>query len=179
MLFGVVRIAVVAACSPTCDQPHKSEPAVLGWQDDRNAKWTALRVWGNEEWVKRGEAPLLWLDAACVAPDVTIDRSLALLPLYLAGVQQTVILAGPTFLSRLWCACSRELAVQRDGVHAICRRDDAVDMERGSIRPMHGSMHGQMYGESVLRSSTQVCDGNLLLPPDGWITRTRDGGASG
>lgn len=60
-------------------------------------------MWGEHEREQRGgEEPLLWLDAASVSPDVPLDRSLALLPLYLAGTQQMVVLLGPTYLDRLW-----------------------------------------------------------------------------
>ena len=31
------------------------------------------------------------------------ERAVAMLPLYLAGVRRMVILAGPSYLSRLWC----------------------------------------------------------------------------
>jgi hypothetical protein len=74
---------------------------MTAWHDPRGAKWDALQKWAELERAQRGE-PLLWLDCACVAGDVPIDQSLAMLPLYLAGVQQMVVLAGPTFLSRLW-----------------------------------------------------------------------------
>ena len=33
---------------------------------------------------------------------VSADMPLDLLPLYLAGVQRLLVLAGPTYLSRLW-----------------------------------------------------------------------------
>ena len=55
------------------------------WHDDRAAKWEALCEWAEEERKQRNEDPLLWLDAACVSPDVSIERSLNMLPLYLAG----------------------------------------------------------------------------------------------
>ena len=73
------------------------------WHDDRPAKWDALREWAEHERAQRGAEPLLWLDAACVSPDVPIDRSLAMLPLYLAGTQRMVVLLGETYLERLWC----------------------------------------------------------------------------
>ena len=50
---------------------------------------------------ERGEAPLLWLDAACMAPD---DWGLLeLLPHFTVGCQRFVMLAGPTYAGRLWC----------------------------------------------------------------------------
>ena len=73
------------------------------WHDPREAKWAALRAWAERYEAEHGAPPLLWLDAACVAQDSSTDRSLALLPLYIAGCQRMVVLAGSTFLERLWC----------------------------------------------------------------------------
>ena len=66
------------------------------WHDSREAKWDALRAWGERDVVDRGGESLLWLDAASVSRDMPLERSLALLPLYLAGVQRMIVLAGPT-----------------------------------------------------------------------------------
>ena len=41
-------------------------------------------------------------DKACIPQD-DIDRSLACLPVFLAGCQQLLIVAGPTYCERLWC----------------------------------------------------------------------------
>ena len=48
-----------------------------------------------------GREPKVWLDKACIDQN-NIDESLAALPLYLAGCSQLVVLAGPTYASRLW-----------------------------------------------------------------------------
>ena len=73
------------------------------WHDSRRSKWAALREWAARYETEHGAPPLLWLDAACVPQDSSTDRSLALLPLYIAGCQRMVVLAGPTFVERLWC----------------------------------------------------------------------------
>ena len=73
------------------------------WHDPREAKWAALRAWAERYEAEHGALPMLWLDAACVAQDNSTDRSLALLPLYIAGCQRMVVLAGSTFIERLWC----------------------------------------------------------------------------
>ncbi len=68
----------------------------------RKCKWEALCAWAEHERTQSGEEPLLWLDSACVKSDLPVDRSLAMLPLYLAGTQRMVVLLGSTFLERLW-----------------------------------------------------------------------------
>ena len=73
------------------------------WHDSREAKWAALRAWAARYEAEHGAPPMLWLDAACVPQDSSTDRSLALLPLYIAGCQHMLVLAGSTFIERLWC----------------------------------------------------------------------------
>ena len=42
------------------------------------------------------------IDKACIDQN-NIDRSLACLPVFLAGCQKLLIVAGPTYTRRLWC----------------------------------------------------------------------------
>ena len=88
-----------------CHEALGNERSVFvshSWHDSRAEKWNALRAWARHEKAQRGEEPLLWLDAACVSPDMPIDRALAMLPLYLVGTQRMVVLLGATYLGRLW-----------------------------------------------------------------------------
>mmetsp|Transcript_48481 Transcript_48481/g.155902 ORF Transcript_48481/g.155902 Transcript_48481/m.155902 type:complete len:206 (+) Transcript_48481:2379-2996(+) len=39
------------------------------WHDSRQGKWAVLKRWAERDTAERGTAPLLWLDAACVAPE--------------------------------------------------------------------------------------------------------------
>ena len=41
-------------------------------------------------------------DKACLRQD-NIDKSLASLPIFLSGCEHLLILAGDTYVSRLWC----------------------------------------------------------------------------
>ena len=68
------------------------------WHDSREGKWAALKRWMERETAERGTAPLLWLDAACVAPEDA--GALELLPLLVSGCQRFLILAGPTYANR-------------------------------------------------------------------------------
>ena len=68
------------------------------WHDSREGKWAALQQWAESDTAERGTAPLLWLDAACVAPEDA--GALELLPLLVSGCQRFLILAGPTYAQR-------------------------------------------------------------------------------
>ena len=67
------------------------------WQDDGAKKFARLHehAWGATE-------PTIWLDKACI-PQTDIDASLAVLPIFLAGCQQLLVILGPSYPTRLWC----------------------------------------------------------------------------
>ena len=67
--------------------------------DDKNEKYAALRRWC----IGAGEGATIWLDSVCM-PNDDLTRSLACLPIFLSGCEQLVLLVGPTYASRLWCA---------------------------------------------------------------------------
>ena len=71
------------------------------WSDDGDTKLDRMHRWA---WTQdAGEAGvLLWLDKACIDQD-NIDASLQGLPVFLSGCKQLLVLAGPTYHSRLWC----------------------------------------------------------------------------
>ena len=74
------------------------------WHDDAKRQFDALSRWVTtfrEE--NDGTLPVCWFDRACV--DIAnVGQSLACLPVYLSGCKQLIMLAGPTFTERLWCA---------------------------------------------------------------------------
>ncbi len=72
------------------------------WHDDGSQKWAALRSWADDFERATGRPPKVWLDKGCIDQQ-NIDASLAALPLYLAGCDRLVVVAGPTYASRLWC----------------------------------------------------------------------------
>ena len=74
------------------------------WQDPGDQKFEALQEWGDEYRSKHGgKEPLVWLDKACVDQN-NIDQALTALPVFLAGCDELVVLNGPSYSSRLWCA---------------------------------------------------------------------------
>uniref|UniRef100_A0A7S4EW07 TIR domain-containing protein n=1 Tax=Chrysotila carterae TaxID=13221 RepID=A0A7S4EW07_CHRCT len=73
------------------------------WRDNAAAKFAALRTWCTEFEHVHGRPPLVWLDKACIDQS-NIEKDLACLPIFLAGCKHLLIVAGPTYTTRLWCA---------------------------------------------------------------------------
>jgi len=72
------------------------------WHDDPNYKWEALQIWRREfKSMHGGREPLLWIDRCCIDQS-SVLADLPNLPVYLAACRNLIILAGPTYLSRLW-----------------------------------------------------------------------------
>ena len=69
------------------------------WSDPGEPKFGALKAWAVEEGVDAGQ---VWLDKACIDQE-RIEASLACLPVFLAGCKKLLVVAGPTYVSRLWC----------------------------------------------------------------------------
>lgn len=72
------------------------------WCDPPEMKWAALQRWRREFKAQNRREPKVWIDKYCL-DQTDIRASLMCLPIFLAGCQQLLILAGPTYLSRLWC----------------------------------------------------------------------------
>lgn len=81
------------------------------WSDDGDIKYDKLHEWdrergGDGDEMSPSGAPgseaLIWLDKSCINQQ-SINESLAALPIFLAACQKLLILAGPTYSSRLWC----------------------------------------------------------------------------
>ena len=65
-------------------------------------RYAALTTWVKKFEAEHRRMPWVWLDKASIDQD-DIERSLSCLPVYLAGCRQLLVLAGPTYVERLWC----------------------------------------------------------------------------
>ena len=70
------------------------------WNDDGPKKFDKLHEWAKE--FGKGENVLIWLDKSCI-DQMRLDDQLACLPVFLAGCEKLVVLAGETYATRLWC----------------------------------------------------------------------------
>jgi hypothetical protein len=106
-----------AAAQPTKELFEKTEKANLhevdafishSWSDDGDAKYVRMKEWAA------GRDVSIWLDKACL-DQRDITTSLAGLPVFLAGCKQLLVLAGPTYASRLWCVMEIFVFVRMGG----------------------------------------------------------------
>ena len=76
------------------------------WRDEEElpgAKYAALCAWAHDYRLAHdGASPTVWIDKACILQS-NVSEELACLPIFLAGCQQLLVCAGPTYSSRLWC----------------------------------------------------------------------------
>jgi len=72
------------------------------WRDDGAAKFAQLREYASERETASGKPCTIWLDKACIDQD-KIEQSLAVLPLFLAGCHDLLVLPGASYGTRLWC----------------------------------------------------------------------------
>ena len=66
------------------------------------AKYEAIARWARRHEARTGVEATIWLCKACIDKD-NLDVSLACLPVFVAGCQQVLVAAGPTYTGRLWC----------------------------------------------------------------------------
>ena len=99
----------------------RTKPAALGecaaflshsWQDDGMAKYEALNAWSIRQ---KADERSVWLDKACIDQKANIDDQLVALPIFLSGCKQLLIIAGPTYTSRLWCTMEVFTFVRMNG----------------------------------------------------------------
>jgi hypothetical protein len=69
--------------------------------DHASLKWKVVKRWCEEFCVERRRAPTLWLDKICI-DQAELDADLQCLPIFLAGCNRFLVLAGATYVSRLW-----------------------------------------------------------------------------
>eukprot|EP00398_MALV-I-01_sp_L67-1_P000639 gene639-206_t len=89
------------------------------WHDNGKKKFAALKSWCEKFETKNGRHPRLWLDKACI-DQKEIASDLLCLPLFLAGCETLLIIAGPTYTERLWCVMEVFVFLQMGGsIHRV------------------------------------------------------------
>jgi len=88
-----------------------SVPAGLGyvdvfishsWSDDPAAKWKALSEWCARFSAEHKREARCWIDKYCIDQNA-IEANLTCLPVFIAACDRLLVLAGETYLKRLWC----------------------------------------------------------------------------
>ena len=72
------------------------------WSDDGKEKFAAIKKWATDFEKANGRLPTMWLDKACIN-QADIQSDLLCLPVFLSGCDELLIVAGPTYITRLWC----------------------------------------------------------------------------
>ena len=107
--------AIFSATSTTAELYPKTHSLELGacdaflshsWHDDWTLKYKALKEWGADYVPPSGgQDVVVWWDRACIQVEPSqLSQALSCLPIYVSGCRRMVVLAGPTFPERLWCA---------------------------------------------------------------------------
>eukprot|EP00913_Durusdinium_trenchii_P026227 g24606.t1 len=97
------NVLLQALSTPCGLQEMKTcHPEIHSWHDDPESKWEALQAWRTAFKAQHQREPRLWIDKYCI-DQTDIEASLVCLPVYLASCHTLLIIAGSTFLHRLWC----------------------------------------------------------------------------
>ena len=72
------------------------------WYDSPEEKWKALSAVADEFHKKNKRYPTFWLDKCCIDQQ-NIGDSLKVLPVFVMASKKMLVLAGPSYMSRLWC----------------------------------------------------------------------------
>ena len=126
------------------------------WADDAEEKYNAIKVWAEAFEKRHGREPLLWVDKFCV-DQMDIQRSLRGLPIYVFGSRELLVLAGPTYCSRLWCI-----------LEIFCFLTLRGDVDAITIHRLNWTSEGPEAGESLERqlSAFQLSTAKCSLATD-------------
>jgi hypothetical protein len=72
------------------------------WHDSSDEKWDGIQLWRERFKAEKGREPRVWFDKCCI-DQLSIDDSLMCLPVHLAACKTFLMIAGPTYTSRMWC----------------------------------------------------------------------------
>jgi hypothetical protein len=90
------------------------------WSDSHELKWQALARWASSFEKKHKHTPNYWIDKLSIDQVRMADveyrvQVLSCLPVFLSGCKSLVILAGPTYINRLWCVIEVFSFIQMGG----------------------------------------------------------------
>jgi hypothetical protein len=122
------------------------------WHDPPELKWTALQQFREQFKQSHGRKPKLWIDKYCIDQD-NIQSSLRCLPIFLAGCDSLLIVAGETYSSRLWCIIEVRWAERRRTAHAWDRPVSRLGLVASS--------HRSRRYEVVVATSSVVAVGEM------------------
>jgi hypothetical protein len=142
--LDVVEKEAMASSTPDPLLLEKTVPATLGqvdaflshsWHDDSELKWEQLQIYREEfKQANGGREPLIWIDKYCLDQNNLTD-GLMCLPVFLAGCNSLLVLAGTTYSRRLWCVMELFIFLIMGGsetavdVRLLCNNLDTAERE--------------------------------------------------
>ena len=142
--LDMVEKEAMASSTPDPLLLEKTVPAMLGqvdaflshsWHDDSELKWEQLQIYREEfKQANGGREPLIWIDKYCLDQNNLTD-GLMCLPVFLAGCNSLLVLAGTTYSRRLWCVMELFIFLIMGGsetavdVRLLCNNLDTAERE--------------------------------------------------
>jgi hypothetical protein len=99
------------------------------WRDDPEIKWAKLKAWCEEFFTEHGRPVTLWLDKLCIDQQC-IALELECLPIFLAGCNTMLVLAGESYTTRLWCMLEMYVYMV---MRAQAENDEGDEHEQGIV----------------------------------------------
>merc|ERR1711924_436335 len=87
------------------------------WHDDAEQKFEALQCLMAEFKREHKRWPTLWLDKVCINQS-KITETLRCLPIFLVSCRRMLVLAGETYVTRLWCIWELHMLYAAAGTEA-------------------------------------------------------------
>ena len=106
------------------------------WHDDCDLKWEQLQAYREEfKRANNGREPLVWIDKCCLNQH-DIKEGLMCLPVFLAGCESLLVLAGNTYPQRLWCVMELFIFLVMGGA------EESVDLRILDVSGTDGAREG-------------------------------------
>ena len=142
--LDMVEKEAMASSTPDPLLLEETVPATLGqvdaflshsWHEDSELKWEQLQIYREEfKQANGGREPLVWIDKYCLDQNNLTD-GLMCLPVFLAGCNSLLVLAGTTYPRRLWCVMELFIFLIMGGsetavdVRLLCNNLDTAERE--------------------------------------------------
>jgi hypothetical protein len=110
-------------CAPP--PPYAAPQVSHSWSDPAESKFLELVKWRTAFVRRHGREPTVWLDKACLSQS-NLSESLGSLPVFLAGCNSLLVLAGESYTSRLWSVAPRARRLRSRAGSASSMRAQAV-----------------------------------------------------
>ena len=137
------------------------------WHDPFDEKWDELQAWRERFKAREGREPRIWFDKCCI-DQLNIEPSLMCLPVHLAACNTVLVVAGPTYLERMWCvleifvliaAVDDMSRLECIPLRAMCKRQLQPDRFSGFMSSL---MSSAMTGRMSQQSGTYDPGGGML-----------------